>query len=213
MIMPENKKDYSQFRNIKLDEIPGFFSFKGGVYKVLMENGIHNFEDLFLASENPEFIKIFTRPGHYEEVNQSLKLLKYKFFHEDIVGLDPFDVKLENFGFSSKIINAINMNIGLKRPPFNSDEKVGFLMLFTDSKYSKCLNNFRGMGESSFTEISEKSKIIKAYCEEKSVLKEEDLTNLMTKLKNLESNIKTLNKETELLRKIIEEKLKGVSLK
>lgn len=211
--MLEDKKDYSQFRNIKLDGILGFFSFKGGVYKILIENGIHTIEDLLLYSENPEFIKIFTTPGNYQEVNQSLKLLKYKFFQEDIVGLDPSDVKLEDFGFSTKIINAINKNIGLRRPPFNEDEKVNLLDIFTGPKSSYYVKNFRGIGEESSLEITEKAKIIKAYCEEKSVLKEEDLTNLMTKLKIYENKIKILGEEVELLAKEIEEKLKGVPSK
>lgn len=191
VIIPDSE-NYSNFENIRLDGIEGFFS--GKTLEFLLNNGIETVGKLFERTNKADFINLFYsnnkfKKGKYDEIMGSTNILRCKYLDDDplIDGTMDEEETCVKFGFSARSANC------LKRAGYGAKE---LFEIVRSNNPERQLLNIRTMGQLSVSEIITKVSIVDDYYKSKSrkVTNTSDLTKeleqLLIKDEQLKSQIK-----------------------
>lgn len=199
-------------KKIQLEEIKILFS--NGLYKILEAQGITTVKELFDFTKNPRDITSIINENFYDELLNTVKLLKCKYLNED----PEIDLKSTNtrknfdkLGLSTRTYNALIRYSGMSTYT-NLEE---YLKAYCNDK-SLCRIN--GMGATAKKEFMAKSKIVLDYYEKNNskeikVNKNPNSDDIKT-LIALNAELKELNKKREEIQTQIDavmEKINGLS--
>lgn len=204
-----------ELKNIDINNLTVFFS--TSILKQLTNYGITNLEQLFAFAMTPDFVTYFNRCAIWDEVSNTIRLLRCKYLHEDPL-IDINDEQIESeelykfLGFSTRSTHC------LQRIDFCKNAKEFFEKMRNPLERVK-LNRVRNLGENSLREILEKSNIVIHYYEnlkereerpknlEKVELDDNTLESLNTELKRLQEERKRVDNRIDIVIAKIQEKI------
>ena len=188
--MNENK-DYQAFNKIYINHMTDMFT--NASIRLLADCHIITLADLFKASDNHDFILLFTsarinKKGQlHDEILGTTRLLKCEYLKEDpiIDFAHPETIDYaRDLGLSTMAANILNNN------HITMQECV---TMASENDFSPILN-LKQCGEKTSKEIIHKINIVYDYYMDKTFLQENDLSQLFLELKRLnEENQKIIN--------------------
>jgi len=173
-----DKRDYSQYKNIKLVDLKNFFSINA--LNLLGQYHVFTLEELFKSFEDEEFLKLlqFNRTKSnfriLVEINGTTKILRCKYLNED-PNID-FNNYVDSFGFSSRVARALTLYS-------NRDVSIEDLFDMAKTNTFHKLINRREIGLAAIDEISNKIMIAYNYYGDR--IKKKDIVELLSELQKL----------------------------
>lgn len=210
VVPTSDTQKYSEFASKDINSMYWLFSIKGT--NMLKKYGITTLEQLFIFSDRPDFVSLFSDVKLYREINGTVKLLKCKFLDEAPFPLiDIFDEKLGPENLVAKLglqeVTANNLSAYLISNEISTKK---FFEIMQSEQATALVNDIVGLGKRETLELYDKVRIVIDY-NNKHQKKDESLEQLNAELQTLMKERQKIDAQLNIVMAKMQEQMKKLS--